>query len=79
MLRKWIGFDPFAVEPIFASLGDFADVYFGVEVGCKCFVVVACVAVYDVEVVDFVEVVFCCIGCVDACYAWVESASEYCC
>lgn len=62
-------FDLFVVFEVVFIGGDFVDVDFGVEVGGECFVVVVVVVVYDVEVVDFGEVVFgevCgyCLGCV---------------
>ena len=54
----------------------FADIYFGVEVGCECFVMIAGIAVYDVEIVYLVEMVFCGIGCECLRNSGVESASE---
>lgn len=67
---------PFAVLPVFAALSDFADIDFWVEVGGECFVVVAGVAVYDIEIVHLVEVMFSSVGGVDGCAARVEAAAE---
>ena len=71
-------FYPFAVLVIQSLLCDFANVYFGIEVCCKCFVVVACVAIHNVEVVNFVEMVFCCVGSEYLRYTRVEPAAKDC-
>ena len=67
---------PFTIFPIKSLLRDFADVDFGIEVGGKGFAVVTSVAVYDVEIVDFVEVVLCCVSSVDRGDPRVETATE---
>ena len=69
------GFEPLSVFVVQAFLGYLAYVDFGIEVGCKGFVVVSGVAVDDVEIVNFVEMVLGSVCRVDATYAWVESTA----
>ena len=69
-------FHPLAVFPVKAFLCDFANVDFGVEIRGESLVVVAGVAVHDVEVLDFIEMMLGGIGSVDARYARVEAAAE---
>ena len=71
-----VGFVPLAVFPVFAALGDFADVDFGVEVGGESLAVVAGVAVHDIQVADFIEMVLGGVGGEDAGHARVEAAAE---
>ena len=71
-------FYPLAVLVIQSLLGDFANVYLRIEVCCKCFVVVACVAIHDVEVVNFIEIVLCCIGSENLRHTRVEPATKDC-
>ena len=54
----WLGFDPMTVFPVGAVGRNFADVDFRVKVGGKGIAVVAAVAVQDVDVVDFIKLVF---------------------
>ncbi len=69
------GGNPFAVLPVASVLGDFTDVYFGVEVGGEGFAVVAGVAVDDVKVLGLAEVVFHGVGSKYAGHTRVESAA----
>ena len=69
-------FHPFAIFPVKPLLRDLADVDFGVEVGGKSLAVVTSVAVHDVEIVDFVEVVFCSVGGEDGSDTRIETATE---
>ena len=73
---EWTGSNPLSVLPIASVLSDFADIDFRVEVSSESFVVVASVAIDDVEVVHFVEVVFSSICSVNSRAAWVETATE---
>ena len=75
-LFKRFGLHPFAVLPIESLLGDFADVDFRVEVGGEGLVVVAGVAVDNVEVLNLVKVMLGGISRVDARYARIETATE---
>ena len=52
-----LGLYPLAVFVVLPLLGDLTDVDLRVEVGGEGLVVVTAIAVYDVEVVDLVEVV----------------------
>ena len=70
------GLDPFAVLPVAAFLGDFADVDFGVEVGGECLAVVAGVAVHDVEGVHLAEVVLGGVCSINAAHARVKAAAQ---
>ena len=69
------GLYPLAVFVVEAFLRYLAYVYFRVEVCGERLVVVACVAVHDVERVHLVEVVFCGIRRINAAHSRVESAS----
>src|SRR5690606_3406914 len=68
--------DEFAVFPVAAVGGDFADVDLGVEVGGEGVAVVAAVDVDDVEGVDLVEVVLGDPGGEDVGGAGVEAGAE---
>ena len=70
------GLYPLSVLPIQALLCNLADVNFRVEVGSKSFVVVTSIAIYDVEILYFVEVVLSSISGKDACYTWVEATAQ---
>ena len=76
MELKRFGLYPLAILPIKSLLGYFADVYLGVEVGGKCLVVVAGIAIHDVEILYLVEVMLGGISCEDACHTGVETATQ---
>ena len=71
-----LGLHPLSVFPVETLLSDLADIDFGVEVGSKSLVVVACVAVDDVEILNLVEVMLGGISGEDACNTGVEATSE---
>ncbi|MNM95941.1 hypothetical protein D3C81_1084020 [compost metagenome] len=73
-----LGFDPFAVLPVAALRGHFANVDLRVEVRRKRIAVVARIAVEDIDVLDFVEVMFQGIRGKYAGYAWVKAAAQQC-
>ena len=68
--------DVLAILVVQSLLCNLADVDFGVEVGGKSLVVVARIAVHDVEVLYLVEVVLGCVGREDARHARVETTSQ---
>ena len=70
------GYDPASVLVVAPFLRYFADVDFGVEVGGEGHAVIAGVAVDDVEVVYFVEVMLGGIGREDGRNARIETAAE---
>ena len=70
------GCNPFAIFVVTSVLSYFTDIDFRVEVSCKCFMVVSRIAVYYIKILNFIEVMFGGIGCIDATYSWIESASE---
>ena len=74
--REGIGLLPLAVFPIFAALGDLADVDLGIKVGGQRMAVVAGVGVHDVEVMDLVKFVLKGVGRKDRRYAGVEAAAK---
>ena len=76
MHRERVGFNPFAILIVFSALSDFADIDFGVEIGGECLSVVTCVAVNDVEVFHFGEMVLGGVGGIDARHSGVETATE---
>ncbi len=70
-------FHPLSVFPVFSFLGYLADVDLGIEVGGKCFAVVTRIAVYNVEIVYLIEMMFGGIRSKDACHTRVEATSQY--
>ena len=70
------GLEPLAVLIVETLLGNLTNVDFGVEVGGKSLVVVAGVAVYDVQIVYLVKVVLGSIGGIDAAHTGVETTTE---
>ena len=75
-VRKFNSKNPFSVVIVKSFLGNLADIYFRIEIGGKCFVVVSGIAVNDVQIVYFVEMVFGGVCCIDARYPGVKSATE---
>lgn len=73
---KRLRLDPFSVFPVEAFLGDLANIYLGVEICGKGLVMVSGIAIDDVQVLDFVEVMLGGIGRINARHAWVETATE---
>lgn len=51
-------FDPFPVFPVAAVGGHFTDIDFRVEVGCERITVIPAVAIQNIDIFDFVEIVF---------------------
>ena len=72
-----LGLDIFAVFPVESLLCDLAYVDLGIEVCGKSLMVVAGVAIHDVQILDFVKVVLGSICCEDAGHSGVESAAQY--
>ena len=70
------GFHPLAVFPIQSLLSNLSDIDFGVEVSGESLVVVTRVAVDDIEILNFLEVMLCSISSVDTCHTRVETAAE---
>ena len=71
-----ICFFPFSVLEIFSSLGNLADIDFRVEISRKCFVMVSCITVYNIQILYFIEVMFGRISRIYACYARIESTTQ---
>ena len=74
--RQWVGFNPFAILIPESLLGNLADIDFWVEVGCESLVMISCVAIHDIEHLDFIEVMLGCISGEDARNSWVETTTE---
>ena len=72
------GSHPLAVLIIPAVLCDFADVDFGIEVGGKRLAVISGIAIHNVEIVHFREMVLSRIGGEHARHTRVEAAAEDC-
>ena len=70
------GLDVLTVLIVKSLLGDFTNVDFGIEVGGECLVMVSGIAVHDVQIVDFIEVVLCGISGKHAGHTGVETASQ---
>lgn len=75
---QWIGFFLFVVFLELVVLCDFVDVDFRVKVSGKGLVVIVVVIVDNIQIVDFVEVVFCCISGVNVGYVWIEIIVKQC-
>ncbi len=71
-----LDFQPLAVFPVFAFLGDFADVDFRVEVGGKRLAVTAGVAVDNIDIVNLIEVVFLRVRAKDIRHPRIEAAAQ---
>ncbi len=71
-----VGLYPLAILVVESFLCDLADIDLGVEVGGESLMVVAGIAVDDVERVDLIEMVLGSIGGIDAAHARVEPASQ---
>ncbi|CDC90223.1 unknown [Bacteroides faecis CAG:32] len=67
---------PLSVFIITSVLGNFADVYFRIEVCSKCFMMITGITVHNVQILNFIEVMLCCIGSIDAADSRVESATK---
>ena len=67
---------PLSIEVVFTLLGNLADIDLGIKVRSKCLVMVPSVAVYNIEVVDLVEVMLGGIGGKDARHPGVETTSK---
>ncbi len=70
------GLNPFAILVVKALLRDFANVDFRIEVCGKGFVVIARIAIHDVEIVDFIKIMLGSVSRVNARHAWVETTTE---
>ena len=68
--------NPLAILIVESLLGNLADVDLWVEVRSKGMVVITSVAVYDVEIMDLVEVVLGSVCCIDTGYAGVETTAK---
>ena len=51
-------FHPFTILIISTLLGNFANVYFRIKVSSESLMMVACITIYDIEVMHFVEIMF---------------------
>ena len=67
---------PLTIEVVFTLLGNLADIDFGIKVRSKRLVMIPSVAVYNIEVVDFIEVMLGGIGGKYARHPGVETTSE---
>ena len=76
--RQRVGFLPFAVFIVFSALCNLTDIDFRIEVGGESLAVVTRIAVYNVEMLHFREIMFCGISGIHARNARVETAAENC-
>src|SRR5680860_1425139 len=73
----WFCFHPLPVFPVFAILGNLADINFGIKISSKRFSMVAAVAVNNVEIMHFIEMVLRGISCVNAGHPRIEPATQH--
>ena len=71
-----LGLDPLAILNVASLGGNFADVYFWVEICCERIAVVAAVAVKNVNVVDLVKLMLHCVSGEHSCNTGIKAASE---
>ena len=69
--------NPLSVLIVESFLSNLTDVYLRIEVCREGVVVVSCIAVYDVEVMNLVELMLSRIGSISLRHSRVESASQY--
>ena len=68
-------FNPYTIFPVFTPLSDFADINLRIKVGSKSFMMITGIAIYDIEVLNLVEMMFGSISGVNAGYTWVETTT----
>ncbi|CDE87889.1 unknown [Prevotella sp. CAG:891] len=69
-------FNPLTVFPIQTLLGNFANIDFRVKVRSKSLVVITGIAVYDVEILNLVEVMLGSISCKNARHTRVKTTTQ---
>ena len=67
---------PLTVFPVESLLGNLTDIDFGVEVGGESLVVVAGIAIHDIEIMDFAEMVLGGVGRIDRGDTRIKAASQ---
>ena len=70
-----LGGNPFPVFVITSILCNFAYIDFWIEVCGKSLMMIACIAIDNIQVLDFIEVMFGCISRIDATYSRIESTT----
>ena len=68
--------NPLSIFVVLSFLCDFSDVDFWVEVGGKSLMMVACIAIDDIQIMYLIEIMLGSISGVDARHARIESASK---
>ena len=67
---------PFPVFIITSVLCNLADIDFRIEVCCKCLVVISGITIYNIQILNFVEIMFSCISCINTAYSRIESTTK---
>ena len=67
---------PIAIFPVAAFSSNFADIDFRIEVSGERIAMVAGIGIEDVNVINFIEIVFLCIGRENSCYARVKATAQ---
>ena len=75
---KRLGFYPLSVFVVQSLLCYFPDIYLWIEISGESFMMVSRIAVNDVKIVDFIEMMLCSVCCIYTGHTWVETASKYC-
>ena len=76
MNLKWPGSYPFTILIITSVLGDFTDINFRIEISGKRFMMITCITVYDVQILNFVEIMFSCICRIDSTYTRIKTTTQ---
>ena len=72
----WFSFHPLSVFPVFPALRNLTDINFRIEVGSKSFTMITGITVHNIQIMNFVEVMFGCISSVNAGYSGIESTTQ---
>ena len=72
----WFGFHPFTVFPVFSTLRNLTNIDFGIKISSKSLVMITGITVYNIQVMNFVEMMFGGISSINACHSGVETTTK---
>ena len=76
MNLHWLSLYILTILIVKTLLSNLSDVDFRVKVCSESLVVVTSIAVYDIEILNLIEMMLSSISCEDACYTWVETTTK---
>ena len=71
-----LGGYPLAILIVTSVLRDFTNIDFRIEVRCKCLMMITCVAIYDIQILHFIEIMFGSICSINTTYPRIEAATK---